>query len=263
MKSGKPVVVFLVKDKTISIIGAGSLGTAVIEALNSQGHEKIIATRRSDQGLEELQQNYDVKASKNNFYAVENSDIVILGVKPYLIEEICKEIKPYAQGKLVISLAAAKSISEIEDVLGESRICRVMTGIFVKDEVAAYSFGSKRNEEDAEIVRYIFGNDAIEVEENALADRTWIACDTGLLAKEVENKIKSLEYMDENSARIMYAATLEAVSKGLRDGMTGNQIFDKVAGSGSFTEKLHNSLKEKGIYKHMAKLVKETIKVCK
>jgi len=257
------VVVFLVRDKTISVIGAGSLGMAVVDALSKKGHQKIIATRRDQDILEKIQRQYRIEVSNNNTYAVENSDIVILSVKPYLIDEICNEMKNYAKDKLVISLAAAKSITKIENILGNSRVCRVMTGISVADEVAAYTFGSQKIREDEEAVRYIFGNSAREVEEKALADRTWIACDTGLLSKGIEHKINSLEGLTREDARIMYAATLEGVAKRLREGMTGDEIYNHVAGSGSFTGKLHDFLNENGAYDLMSECVSRTVTACR
>jgi pyrroline-5-carboxylate reductase len=257
------MIVFLVRDKTISIIGVGSLGTAVVDALSRKGHQKIIATRRNQGILEGIQQKYGIDVSNDNTYAVENSEIVILSVKPYLIDEVCKEIGYSARDKLVVSLAAAKSIAEIKENLRDSRICRVMTGISVVNEIAGYTFGSQKKREDEMAVRYIFGNSAREVEEKALADRTWIACDTGLLSKEIEHKIKSLDGLSREDARIMYAATLEGIAKCLREGMTGDEIYDRVAGSGSFTGKLHDFLRERGAYDLTSECVTRTLTACR
>jgi len=257
------MIIFLVRDKTISIIGAGNLGTAVIDALSRKRHQKVIATRKNQESLEKIQRQYDIEVSNNNVYAVENSEVVILSVKPYLIDEVCEEIRYYARNKLVISLAAAKSIAEIEKILGDSRVCRVMTGISVDDEVAAYAFGSQKVKEDEATVRYIFGYSAREVGEKALADRTWIACDTGLLAKGIEHKINSLDGLTREDARIMYAATLEGIARRLREGMTGDEIYNLVAGSGSFTGKLHDFLTENGAYSLMSECAMRTVTACR
>ncbi len=257
--SGIPMMIFLVREKTISIIGAGSLGTAVIDALIEKGHQRIIATRRNNEQLDNLQKQYGIKVSSDNNYAVENSEVVVLSVKLYLIEEVCSKIKDAAKDKLVISLAAAKSIAEIEEILTRSRICRVMTGISVNDEVAAYTLGSVRAGADEIIIKYLFGGSAREVEEAALADRTWIACDTGLIAKAIEHKISSLDRLSKEDARIMYAATLEGIAKSMREGLTGEEIYNKVAGPGSFTGKLHDLLVESGAYDQMNECVKKTV----
>lgn len=257
------MAVFLARDKTISIIGAGNLGAAVINALRRKGHQKVIATRRNQEKLEYLQQHYKIEVSNNNIYAVENSDVVVLSLKPYNIDKICEDIRYSARDKLVISLAAVKGITEIEDILDNSRVCRVMTGISVYDEVAAYTFGSQKTIEDEAVVKYIFGASAREVEEKGLADRTWIACDTGLIAKGIEHKINSLDGLNKEDARIMYAATLEGIAKCLQRGMSGDEIYDLVASPGSFTEKLHYFLTENKAYNLMDECVKKTISACR
>ena len=114
-----PMIAFLVRDKTIAIIGAGHLGTAVIQALYGRGHTKIIATRRESSGsglqggthLDYLINTYQgIESTTHNVNAVQRSDIVILTVKPYVIEEVSTQIAQAAQEKLVVSLAAARSL---------------------------------------------------------------------------------------------------------------------------------------------------------
>ncbi|MBS3133828.1 NAD(P)-binding domain-containing protein [Candidatus Woesearchaeota archaeon] len=257
------MVVFLLRDKTISVIGAGRLGTAVVDSLIRKRHQKVIATRRDQERLEYLKQQYKIEVTNDNCYAVENSEVVVLSVKPYLIDEVCNEIKYHTKDKLVISLAAAKGIAEIEKILTDSRVCRVITGISVYDEVAAYTFGSQKIREDETAVKYIFGVSAREVEEGVLADRTWIACDTGLIAKAIEHKINSLDGLSREDARIMYAATLEGIANNLRRGMTGEEIYNLVAGPGSFTGKLHDFLMENGSYNLITECVKKTVITCR
>jgi pyrroline-5-carboxylate reductase len=253
--SGIPMIVFLVSDKTISIVGAGSLGTAVIDALKRKGHQRAIATRRNQEKLDELQQRYCIEVSNNNNYAVENSDVVILSVKPNYLDDVCKEIKYFAKDKLVISLAAGKSIANIESILDQSRVCRVMTGIFVSDEVAAYTLGSKTTEEDEAVVKYIFGGSARKVAEDGLTDRTWIACYTGLVAKVSEYIINSLSGLSEEDARTMLSTTITEVGKHLSI-MSGDKIYHSVAGPNSHTGKLHASMVEMGIYHLIDKCLK-------
>ena len=256
MLSGIPMIVFLVNDKTISITGAGNLGTSVIDALKRKGHHKIIATRRNQEKLEELHQQYQIEVSTNNCYVVEKSDVVILAVKPQYLDEVCNEIKHYAKNKLVISLAAAKNIAGIEEILDQSRVCRVMTGIFVSDEVAAYTFGSQNVRDDEATIKYIFGDSARKVEEDGLTDRTWIACYTGLAAKVSEYIIKSFSGLSEEDARIMMSTTIAEVGKHLSI-MSGDKIYGSVAGPNSYTGRLHESMVEMGIYQLIDKCLKK------
>ena len=261
-----PMVVFLVREQSISIIGAGSLGTGVINALYSNGHRKIIATRRNEEELKSLAQKYSgIETTTDNKLAAEKSDVVILTVKPKLIEEVGLEISQYAQDKLVVSLAAGKSISYLESFFSESRVARAMTGVFVEDEVAAYSLGKDCAAEDYSVIEYIFGTNAIEVEEEHLTGRTFIACDTGIMAREVAEKAKALiDYgMDVRNVASFYAGTLRALATGLEAGMSGEQMYFEVAGKDSFTGKLYRSLLEDGHFKLLKKAVDKTIKKLK
>jgi len=257
------VIVFRVEDSTIAILGAGSLGTRVIDALYQRGHRNIIATRTNRERLEEIRQQFRTETTANNVDATEKSDVVVMAVKPYRLEDVCQEIAYVTREKLVISLAAARSIAQIEAILNASRVCRVMTGIFVADEIAAYTLGSRCTTEDAGVIRYIFGDRAKEVKEDALADRTWIACDTGLIAKAIEYQIAALPELQHDEARRMYGATLEGIAKQFQRGMTGHEIFSAVAGPGSFTGKLHESLQDAGVYEKLMDCVKRTVEACK
>ncbi len=213
--------------------------------------------------LGELQQQYGIAVSTQNSYAVENSEVVILGVKPKIVEEVCEEIKYSARGKLVISLAAAKSIASLERILTNSRVCRVMTGISVYEEMAAYTFGSQKTVRDEAVVRYIFGVSAMEVEEAALADRTWIACDTGLIAKAIEHKIGYLDELSQEDARKIYAEVFFGLAKDFREGRTGDEIYNRVAGYGSLTERVYNFLCENGVYRLIGGGVKTVVTACR
>jgi pyrroline-5-carboxylate reductase len=267
-----PMVAFLVKEQTISIIGAGSLGTEVIDALYHKGHRRIIATRRDEDKLRDLRHKYSgIGTTTDNKSAAENSDVIILAIKSKLEEEsnmiyeVAEEISEYTQGKLVISLAAAKPLNELEHYLSKSRVARVMTGINVKDEVAAYTLGENCVEEDEEVIKYLFGTNAREVEEEHLAGRTWIACDVGIMAKEYEAKVKALtdSGLTKEDVASFYAGTLRALAEGIESGKTGDEIYLSVAGPKSFTGDLYDSMAKEGHFDLLIRLVTETVKKLK
>lgn len=261
------MIVFRVEDSTIVVIGAGHLGTGVIDALYQKGHQKVIATRRDQEKLKELSQQYGIQTTTNNVEAIEKSDVVVVTVKPKVLDDLLKdpigrEIAYVAREKLVITVAAARSIAQIEAVLDASRVCRVMTGIYVAEEIAAYTLGSRCTHEDATVVKYIFGDRSREVKEAGLADRTWIACYNGLMGKEIEYQIAALPELQQDEARRMVGAMLEAMGKQLQRGVTGHKIFDAVAGPGSFTGKLYEVLREAGVYDKLVDSVKRTVEAC-
>jgi pyrroline-5-carboxylate reductase len=250
------------RSKTIAVIGAGHLGTATIDALYKRGHRNIIATRTNRDALDTLAQTYDILTTTDNRYAAREADVLILSVKPYLIEAVAREVREFSSGKLVISLAAAKRLDWLEGIL-ESRVARVMTGIFVHAERAMYATGTRCTAEDESAVRYIFGN-AIRVDEELLAHRTWIACDTGLMAATIEKKVEKLSElgMHPADARACYAATLHAIAERLAT-MTGEEIYNNVAGKNSFTAELRKKLEEQKHFDLLQECIEETVRACR
>ena len=84
------------KGKKIAIIGGGNLGTAIATGLISKGiirPSDMTVTRRRISLLKDLSEQ-GVNITNNNCEAVKNSDIIILGLKPYQIEDVINEIKP-------------------------------------------------------------------------------------------------------------------------------------------------------------------------
>lgn len=94
----------------IAFIGAGNMAKAVIAGLIRAGYEakKITVTAPSLTNREKLHQQFGVLHTDNNSQAVKDANVIILAVKPQLMESVCEvfagEIN--GSGKLVITLAA-------------------------------------------------------------------------------------------------------------------------------------------------------------
>ena len=133
-KALKVLVVFHAEDKRIGIIGAGHLGSRVIEVLYERGHRKIAASRRNSFELEKISGQYlGIETFIDNAEAAQYSDIIVLAVKPAYVDDVAREITEYSSGKLVVSLAAAKSMtgSEIyENAAGPNSFTEKIYGIY-------------------------------------------------------------------------------------------------------------------------------------
>ena len=65
--------------------------------------------------------------STDNPVAVRDADIVLLCVKPYGVEAVCREIAPHMKaGALLISVAASVPTTFIEELVGDQRVVRAM-----------------------------------------------------------------------------------------------------------------------------------------
>lgn len=105
----------------ISVIGAGNMGGALIKGWakavrNGRADLDITITARTQQTLDKFNAEFpEVHTLLNNKEAVQDADIVVLAVKPWLIDDVLAEISDSIDKKTVISVAA-KARNERIDV---------------------------------------------------------------------------------------------------------------------------------------------------
>jgi len=120
-----------VKGKTVGFVGAGNMGEALIKGLtgaNLVPPEAIYATDVRLERLRELDRQYGIQVASSNGELVRHADVVILAVKPQIIEPVLREIAgAVTRRKLVISIAAGVPIGKLRAGLGkDARLIRVM-----------------------------------------------------------------------------------------------------------------------------------------
>ncbi|MCP4789106.1 MAG: pyrroline-5-carboxylate reductase [Gammaproteobacteria bacterium] len=107
----------------LAFIGAGNMAQAIIKGLLQQGYEanKIIATGRTSSKLQVLSETTGISVSLDNQDACQQADIIILGVKPQMmqntIQALSDAIDP--QRHLIISVAAGVLAESINGWLGK------------------------------------------------------------------------------------------------------------------------------------------------
>ena len=121
----------VLKSKRLAIIGSGAMGTALMRGLLQSGAmtaDQIIAAD-IDEGRLKAAAMLGVATTMDNKWAVSQSDIVLLCVKPQVMDEVLADIalaiEPHRH--CVISIAAGISIAHIETHLPDSTpVVRVM-----------------------------------------------------------------------------------------------------------------------------------------
>src|SRR5690606_24691344 len=105
----------------IAIIGGGNLGKSIAEGLMASEFVQapdITITRRNITSLLPFKEK-GMEITTDNVHAVQNSDVIILAVKPFqvstVLEGLAHEMKP---GKILISVVTGVLISEIEQFTG-------------------------------------------------------------------------------------------------------------------------------------------------
>ena len=137
---------------TVTIIGAGVMGEALLSGLLRGGHDPadlVVGEKRPDRAAE-LREKYAVEVLANT-EAAARADTVALVVKPQDMGEVLTEIAPHLHaGQLLISLAAGITTDYIESHIPSGiAVVRVMpnTPALVDEGMAAISAGTHCDEE--------------------------------------------------------------------------------------------------------------------
>ena len=121
----------MLKNQKIAIIGAGNIAEALVSGLldgQVVQPSQIFATDVADERLRHFETRYGVRVGSNNVEAVKGATVVILCVKPQVLDEVLAELKFSGRTQpLVISVAAGITIARIQAGLKwKASIIRVM-----------------------------------------------------------------------------------------------------------------------------------------
>ena len=110
-------------EKNLAVLGTGKLGGILLRAYLKQGlftAKRVTATVKHEEKAAILGKELGVKVATDNRKAVQNADIVLLGVKPQVVGEVLKEIAPELnKAVLIISVAASVPTAYIESRVGD------------------------------------------------------------------------------------------------------------------------------------------------
>lgn len=113
---------------SIGFIGGGNMGGAIISGLRKSDKDLQIrvSTRSNNERLQNLVDKYTVIASKIGD-TVENSNVLIIAVKPKDVRGVLEQLKNYElKDKLIISVAAGVPLKAFYEVLPSVAIVRAM-----------------------------------------------------------------------------------------------------------------------------------------
>jgi pyrroline-5-carboxylate reductase len=170
-------------SRAIGFIGAGNMAEALIRGLVRGGHipgERVLASAPRKARQEELRAAYGIGVTADNREVARASEIVVLAVKPQILQKVLREIGDQIRtGALVISIAAGVATETIEESLAESvRVVRAMPNVpaTVGAGATAIAAGRRASEADLETARAIF--DAVGI--TVALDESHLDAVTGL-----------------------------------------------------------------------------------
>jgi len=163
----------------IALLGTGKMVGAILDgllqpdvhfvSLRATTHSVASAQKLAARGVEAKSLEADPDA---NTWAVEDADIVILGVKPYAIIDVASSVAPaLSPNAVVVSVAAGITTTQIESVV-KVPVVRAMpnTPSQIRRGVTGISAGSRSTAEHLGMVETLFSlvGDVVVVEETQI-----------------------------------------------------------------------------------------------
>ncbi len=115
---------------TIATVGSGVMAEAMIAgllrgALVEPG--RVIASHPRAERREALEREYRIRTAADNLEAVRDADVIVLGIKPQMLNKVGREIGPHLRrGQLVLSVLAGATTAALTGILGHDQVVRSM-----------------------------------------------------------------------------------------------------------------------------------------
>lgn len=250
----------ILENKKIGFIGAGKMGSALMQGIIKAGlaqPEQVGASDVYEPGLKALEKELGIRVSTDNKTIIRDSDIVILAVKPQTLGSVLANIKPeISKEKLLISIAAGVPISTYEEALLEdTRVIRVMPNIAatVSEAASGIAPGTKATPEDLETALEIFSavGTAVQVSESVMDVVTGLSgSGPAFIFPVIEAMADGAVYegLDRKSALSLAAQTvLGAAKMVLETGLHPGELKDMVTSPAGTTIRGNYALEEAGV----------------
>jgi pyrroline-5-carboxylate reductase len=156
------------ENNRIAIIGAGSMGTAILSGLIAAGTaaDSITASTATTQSAKALSDKFGIKSlaldasPTANADATKDADVLLIAVKPAKVLATLEEIKDSVKdGALVISVAAGVTTESMEQAIGsKASVIRAMpnTPSIVGHGVTGIAKGKSANDSQLAVAKELF-----------------------------------------------------------------------------------------------------------
>ena len=229
----------------LGFIGAGKLAGSVIRGLLLRKFcdpGQIIASEPNAALHRSLRDELGISIARNNSEVAASAEVIFLGVKPQALLPILRELGETVESKLVVSLAAAVRIQQMEAIT-QARIMRVMTNTpsAIGRAATAFAAGTRTTTHDRERVRAIFAaiGIAMEVDDDRIDSVTALAGSGpafvyAIIEALAEGAVRS--GLDRDAAlRLAAQTTLGAGELALTAGKTPDELIAMVVTPGGTT----------------------------
>ena len=255
------------RNMKVAIIGAGNMGSAIASGL-AQGAfistEQIVVSNPSNGKLNALKTKFPtLQITNSNSEAATNADIIIVAVKPWLIEEVVRPLK-LKRTQILVSIAAGVSFEQLAHYASsEMTLFRVIPNTAIAQKCSMTLIATRNaSHEQEEVIVSIFnemGRSIILPEGQMEAGTALASCGIAYVMKYVQAAMQAGVEMGirPKDAMDMVAQSLEGAAKILQENETHPSLeIDKVTTPGGITIKGINELEHEGFTSAVIKAIK-------
>jgi pyrroline-5-carboxylate reductase len=248
-------------SKTIAFIGCGNMAASLINGLISDGYnpKKIIASDPNSASTAQLSSHLGIESTSDNVEAIEFAEIVVLAVKPQMLEQVVTAAASAVQKKqpLVISIAAGVQEKDIENWLGGNiALVRTMPNTPAMIKVGATvlhanSMVTSEHKNQAETILRAVGLTQW-VESEAMLDAVTAISGSGpayffLVMEAMEDAAVELGLPKETAHLLTLQTALGAARMAMESSDTPAVLREKVTSPGGTTEAALKRFEEGGL----------------
>jgi len=249
------------------------MATSLISGLisNDYASSDISVTEPDQAKGDALSQQFNIQSFTDNNLAIKTSNIIVLAVKPQIMQDVCKDIAGTVQDNkpLVISIAAGLLSKDIERWLGGNiSMVRCMpntpsllncgaTGLFANDNVS----GEQKQQADS-----ILSTAGINVwvEQESLLDAVTAVSGSGpayyfLFMEAMQDAAKKLGLSDEQASLLTQQTALGAARMAIESDDNASTLRAKVTSKGGTTEQAIKTFEQN----HLQDIVMQAMQAAK
>lgn len=156
--------------KQVTFIGGGNMAGALVDGLLQARAERgldlrvVVSDIDADKRKTFANKDLLVVAPEDSATEIERSDIVVLAVKPQMMNEACCGIKEALRQKLILSVAAGIGVERLAETTGASRIVRSMPNLpATVSRGATGMFAASANEADRALAEAVMAASGVVV----------------------------------------------------------------------------------------------------
>ncbi len=256
----------------IGILGAGNMGQALVRGLVEESvyPQNISVFDIDKKKMALVRKEAHVKLAKSNRHCASLSDVIILAVKPQILQEVTEEILTAVdQDALVISIAAGVPISKIEAYLKKPvPVIRVMPNMpaLVGSGMSAFSLGKHATQKHRKIAEGILSalGEIVQVPEKML-DLVTAVSGSGpayyfLMTEKLIEAAYEMGMKVDMAKKIVYQTAFGAAKVMTQSQDDPEDLIDKVASKGGTTEAALKVFQKEGFGKIIQDAVKAACK---